>query len=142
MLINKMYQKHKEIILYLFFGILTTIIGVSLYYLLTFFFLNPNNYIELQIANIISWIISVLFAYLTNRVYVFKSDNQSKLQELSSFFTTRLITLLMDMVIMAVGVSLFKYNDRLVKIISQIIVIISNYLFSKLIVFNKNKVKK
>lgn len=141
MLVNSFYRKNRELLLYVVFGLLTTIIGIGIYYILTIFILNPNNSIELQMANIISWIVSVLFAYVTNRLFVFRSKNKAKLKELSSFFTTRIITLFMDMVIMGFGVSIFNINDRLVKIVSQVIVIVSNYLFSKIVVFNKNKVK-
>ena len=133
----KIYQKYKEIILYLIFGVLTTVISLLTYYVLVYTILNPNNAFELQLANIISWVVSVLFAYVTNRKYVFESKNKNKKKEISKFFLSRIITLLMDMLIMFIGVTILKGNDKIIKIISQVVVIVLNYLFSKLMVFTK-----
>ena len=130
-----LFNKYKEVIMYLIFGVLTTIVSLVSYYLLTITIFNPDNAILLQVANILSWIISVLFAYITNRKFVFESKNNNILKEVSSFFGSRLITLLFDMLIMFVGVTLLKGNDKFIKVISQVIVIVSNYLFSKLFVF-------
>ncbi len=132
----KIYEKHKEKILYLFFGALTTIISLITYYLFTFTILNADNPLELQIANIISWIAGFTFAYFTNREYVFNSNNKD-FKEFIKFFLSRIFTLLLDMLIMYIFVTKLKYNDRLFKIISQIIVIVTNYILSKLIVFKK-----
>ena len=79
-MIKKIYQKYKEIINYLIFGFLTTVISLGTYYLLTMTILNPNNPIELQITNVISWIVAVNFAYFTNRKYVFNSKNKKIIQ--------------------------------------------------------------
>ena len=76
-MIKKIYIKYKEIINYLVFGILTTIVSLLTYYLLVLTILNPNNPLELQIANIISWITCVTFAYITNRKYVFNSKDKN-----------------------------------------------------------------
>ncbi len=135
----KIYKKYKEIINYLIFGVLTTLISLAVYYIATILFLNPNNKIELQIANILSWIFGVLFAYFTNRKFVFESKNDSRFREFTSFVGARITTLLLDMLIMFVFVSILKYNDKLFKIISQFLVIVGNYLLSKLIVFRKKK---
>ena len=137
--IVEFYNKYKEIINYLIFGVLTTIISLIVYYFLTFSLLDSSNEIELQIANLISWIISVIFAYITNRKYVFSSKNDNIIKEITDFFKGRILTLLMDMLIMFVGVSLLHQNDKILKIISQIIVIVSNYLISKIFVFKNNK---
>ena len=136
----KLINKSREIILYLIFGVLTTFVSLAAYYLLVYTFLNPNNALELQIANIISWCVSVIFAYFTNRKYVFESKNKNKIKESISFVISRLITLFMDMGIMFFGVTLMHGNDKIIKIVSQVIIIVANYLFSKLIVFNR-KVK-
>lgn len=138
---NKLYKiinlwnKNKEIINYLIFGGLTTVINVFIYCLITFWILDANDMVELQIANGMAWILSVLFAYITNKKYVFKSKNKRILREVSSFFGSRVFTLVLEMVIMFMGVSLFMINDKVVKIISQIVVIIGNYLLSKMLVF-------
>ena len=136
-MIKKIYIKHKEIISYLIFGVLTTIVSLSTYYLLVLTFLNPNNSLELQIANIISWIAAVTFAYITNRKYVFNSKNKNIIKEIIKFYSSRLTTLFLDMIIMFIFVTLLSFNDKIIKIFVQIIVTISNYILSKLLVFKK-----
>lgn len=131
------YLKHKEIINYLIIGGLTTIVSLSVYYTCVLTVLDPHNPIELQIANIISWVIAVLFAYFTNRKYVFESNNPSMLQEGAAFFASRIGTLLMDMGTMFLLVTLMGMNDKIAKLIVQVIVTIGNYLFSKFLVFRK-----
>ena len=138
MMIIDLYKKYKEIVNYLIFGVLTTIISLAVYYLLTFTVIDPKNALLLQVANVISWVAGVLFAYVTNRKYVFDSKNEDKLKEFSSFVGARLLTLIMDMIIMYVGVTLMRGNDKIIKLISQVVVIVSNYLFSKIFVFRRN----
>ena len=137
----ELLKKYEEVIRYLIVGVLTTVVSLVVYYFCTFTFLNPENGIQLQIANIISWIISVAFAYITNRKFVFKSDSKNIGKEIVSFTSSRLITLLMDMVIMYLFVTILHGNDKLFKLVSQVVVIISNYIFSKLFVFKKDKIK-
>lgn len=133
----KIYQKQKEIIHYLIVGVLTTLVSLGIYYGLVFTILNPEHGVELQIANVISWIGSVIFAYITNRKFVFKSKNKDTKKEFLSFVSSRIATLLMDMGIMFLGVTICKINDKVIKLISQVIVIVSNYILSKLFVFKK-----
>ena len=137
--IKNLFIKYKEIINYMIFGILTTIISIFSYYILVLTILNPNNPIELQIANIASLIVSVTFAYITNRKYVFNSKNNNIFKEIIKFYSSRLFSLLIDMLIMYIFVSLLSFNDKIIKILVQIIVIILNYILSKLIVFNSKK---
>ena len=131
------YRRYKEIIYYLIFGVLTTMVNLLIYYFLTCTILNPNRVLYLQIANIISWFISVIFAYITNRRYVFDSNNDNIFKEVVDFFGARVITLLLDMSIMFIGVTLFNFNDKFIKILSQVLVIIFNYVLSKMFVFKK-----
>lgn len=135
--IKKIYIKYKEIINYLIVGMLTTLVSLLTYYVCTTLFLDPQKPFELQIANIISWILSVTFAYFTNRKYVFESKNKNKIKEGFKFFSSRIATLLLDMFIMWLGVTVLLFNDKLIKIISQILIIISNYVLSKFLVFKK-----
>ncbi len=128
---------NKEIIFYLIFGVLTTLVSLIVYYFCTLTFLNPQNAVQLQIANIISWVLSVVFAYVTNRRFVFESKNPNKLEEIIKFVSARLLTLLLDMFIMFVCVTILKFNDKISKLLSQVIVIIFNYIFSKIFVFKK-----
>lgn len=141
-MISKIFEKYKELILYLLFGFLTTVVSLVVYYLLTISLLDPNNAVCLQIANIISWVCGVAFAYFTNRKYVFESKNANKFKEATSFVSARIITLLLDMLLMGVGVSVLNFNDKIMKIISQFLVIVLNYVFSKLFVFRSDKNEK
>ena len=114
---------------------INTIISLSVYFICVNTFLNAEVALELQFANIISWIVGVTFAYVTNRIFVFKSKSKDVLNEAISFVLSRIATLLIDMGIMFLFVTLLHQNDTLFKIISQIVVIVSNYVFSKLFVF-------
>ena len=140
--IQKLMSKFltKEVILYLIFGVLTTIVSLAVYYGTTLTFLNPENAIQVQIANILSWVAGVVFAYITNSKYVFESKNGNKVKEITKFVTSRVSTLLLDMLVMFIGVTLLKGNDKIIKLISQVLVTIGNYVLSKLFVF-KNKDK-
>ncbi len=133
---------YKELIAYFVVGVLTTLVSLGTYYIVTSTFLDPLVPIELQIANVLSWILAVIFAYFTNRKYVFKSKEENKIKEGSKFILSRLVTLLLDMLTMFLLVSILSMNDKIAKIISQILVIIGNYLISKLIVFKKNNSSK
>ena len=133
--IKELYLKYKEVINYLIFGILTTVVSLAVYYISVFTFLNPENAIQLQIANILSWIAGVTFAYFTNRKFVFESKEKNKLKEAGKFVLARVITLIMDMLIMWLGVTVLHLNDKIIKLISQVVIIVSNYIFSKLFVF-------
>lgn len=137
--IKELYLKYKEIVNYLIFGVLTTVISLVTYYICVYTFLNPEQAVQLQIANVISWILGVTFAYVTNRKFVFESNEKNKIKEASKFVTSRIATLLMDMAIMFTGVTLLKFNDKIIKLVSQVGVIIANYLLSKIIVFNKGE---
>ena len=128
----------KEIILYLIFGVLTTVVSLLTYYICTITFLNPNNAVEIQIANIISWITCVTFAFFTNRKYVFESKEDIK-KEGIKFYISRLSALLIDVVMIFVFVSLLKINDKIIKLVNQVIIIIFKYIASKLFVFKKGK---
>ena len=136
-----LYKKYTEVINYLIFGILTTLVNLISKYILLFTIFDASNALQLQIAIIISWILAVLFAYFTNRKFVFDSKTKNKLKEFISFIIARLSTLFLEMVIMWFFVTLLKLNSDLYVIIftllSQFTVIVSNYLLSKLFVFKK-----
>jgi len=134
--LKKFYDKYQEIINYLIVGVLTTVVSLSTYYLLVIFLLNPEKPLELQIANIISWISAVTFAYFTNRKYVFKSKNK-KIKEATSFVSSRIASLLLDMLLMFIFVTLLNINDKIAKLIVQVFITVTNYILSKLFVFKK-----
>ncbi len=133
----EVYRKYEEIINYLIVGVLTTIVSLAIYYGCVFTFLDPENGLQLQAANVLSWIGAVAFAYVTNRRFVFKSQNENKASEAARFVTSRLTTLLMDMAVMYILVTLLHGNDKIAKLVSQVVVMIGNYVFSKLFVFQK-----
>ena len=135
----KIYKKYEELINYLIIGILTTIVSLVTYYLLTLTILDANNKVYLQIANIISWLASVTFAYFTNRKFVFKVRNKSNIKECLNFYISRISTLLIDMIIMYIFVSILKFDNKIVKLIAQVVIIILNYILSKFIVFKSSK---
>ena len=140
-MLKNLYNKYKEIINYMIFGGLTTLVNLSVKYILLFTVFEASNPIELQITIVSSWIAAVIFAYVTNRKYVFKSNKENKLKEFISFVVGRIVTLLLEMFIMWYFVTFLKLNSDLYvilfTIIAQTFVIIGNYVFSKLFVFKK-----
>ena len=138
--IKKLLIKYEEVIRYLIIGVLTTVVSLATYYILTFTILDPKVSIQLQITNVISWIVSVTFAYFTNRKYVFKLKEKKNIKEASKFYLSRLSTLLLDMLLMQIFVIRLKFNDKIIKLIVQFVVIVLNYVLSKFLVF-KSKVK-
>lgn len=133
------YHKNEEIWNYFVVGVLTTLVSLITYYVGVFTIFDPKIAIELQITNIISWICAVTFAYFANRIFVFKSKEKNILKEATSFVGSRIATLLLDMLTMFIIVTILRMNDKIGKIVSQIIVMIGNYIISKLFVFKKGK---
>lgn len=131
----KNLKKYKSIILYIVFGVTTTLVNIITYFICTRILKN-----DIIISNVVAWCFAVLFAYVTNRKWVFESENNSKsgvLKELIYFISCRLTTGLIDLIIMYISVNILNFNDIFMKIISNLIVIIVNYLASKFIVFKK-----
>ena len=122
---------------YLIVGILTTVVSLGTYYGCVFTFLNPENALQLQLANVLSWIIAVTFAYVMSRIYVFQSKQENILREMVAFYSSRLLTLFMDMAIMFIMVTLCRVNDKLAKLVVQVVVTVANYVFSKILIFRR-----
>ena len=135
--IKTLYQKYKELINYLIVGGLTTVVSLGVYYGCVLTFLNPEVPVQLQAANVLSWIAAVTFAYFTNRKYVFESKNEKRLQEAAAFYGSRVMTLLLDMFCMFLMVTLMGWNDKVAKLIVQVLVTVANYILSKFLVFRK-----
>ena len=135
--IIELYKKYQEIINYLIVGVLTTVVSLVTYYICVLTVFNPEVALELQLANIISWICAVLFAYITNKIFVFKSKNRNIIKEISSFVGARVLTLILDMLIMFIMVTTLGINDKVSKLVVQVVVTILNYVFSKIFVFKK-----
>lgn len=151
--IKELYIKYKEIILYLVFGVLTTVISVGLFAALSVFFdfLSPRlgygDALTIQNSKIINTscvifknIIAILFAYVTNRKFVFESKVSGFLpivKEMINFFLARLSTLFFEIVFMLVTVNILGFNDLVMNIIAQFVIVVLNYVFSKLWIFKK-----
>ena len=130
--INSITEKllTKQIILYLIFGVLTTLVNILLY--IFFVDLCQINYI---IGNVLSWFFSVVFAYVTNRIWVFESKNEKILLEFSFFVGGRIFSGVLDTSLMFIFVSILLFDDLISKIVINVIVVIINYLLSRDIVF-------
>ena len=131
-----LYISYKEVIHYLIFGGFTTLVNFIVYF--------TAKWVGIAewISNGIAWIIAVAFAYITNKIFVFESKATGKkeiLKEISSFFACRAFSGILDIGLFWLLVEKLKFNDVIIKIILQIVVILLNYIFSKLWVFKKNK---
>lgn len=120
----------RELVLYVVFGAFTFFVNIIVYFLFENVF--GVNYL---ISNIIAWFFSVLFAYITNRIWVFESKSPDILKEMSLFFGGRIFSGVVDTVLMYLFIDVMMIGDDISKIVVQIIVIVLNYIFSKLIVF-------
>lgn len=132
-----LYKKYREIITYVIVGGLTTVVSLVMYYVCVLTFLNPQSPIQLQAANVLSWIVAVTFAYFMNRKYVFESKNNDKIREAAAFYSSRISTLLLEMVSMFLFVTVAKVNDKIAKLLVQVIVMVANYVLSKFLVFRR-----
>ncbi len=134
---------NREVIMYLIFGVLTTVVSLAVKYALLFTILNAENAVQLQVAVVVSWIAACLFAYITNRKWVFESKSNNILLEMGKFFGARLTTLGMEMLIMFIFVTALGLNSDtwvvIWTIVTQVLIIIGNYVLSKLFVFKKSK---
>ena len=126
-----LYRKHREVLLYLFFGGVTTVISIVSYWLCSEVLGIPP-----LIANVISWILAVTAAFLTNRTWVFQAEEKASFfQQAVSFYTGRLATLGVEELLLFVGLDLLKLPNMPLKIAGQVILIVLNYVVSKLFVF-------
>ncbi len=133
--IMKMIKKHKAFIAYGIFGVLTTIVNI-----VTYNYCYNVMEISNTVSNVAAWILAVTFAYLTNKVWVFGSNSwkwQVLKREIPTFVSCRIATGVLDVLIMFVCVDILKWHAVLMKIASNVLVIILNYVFSKLIIFKK-----
>ncbi|MBQ2028688.1 MAG: GtrA family protein [Clostridia bacterium] len=132
-----LFRKYSEYILYVFFGGVTTVINIVAYWICTRWLGMDTDW-----ATTIAWILAVIVAYVTNRIWVFRSKENSFVgivREVVSFFGARIATGLMDLGIMHLFVEVLHWPDMPVKIASNVLVIILNYIFSKLFIFRKKK---
>lgn len=129
------YDNHKDIVLYVFFGGLTTIVSLVSFAVPIYVF-----GINEMIANTISWVLSVAFAFFTNRICVFNSPTKKVSEffiQLFSFYGGRLFSYGVEMLIIFIFITKLSYNQMLVKIVASVFVLILNYIISKWFVFRK-----
>ncbi len=130
------WNRYKSVISYLFFGVCTTAVNIIVYYLCA-------RMLKMGTAGstAAAWAAAVLFAYITNKLFVFESRSFEKslmIRELASFFTCRLLTGVLDLAVMYICVERFGWNDMIMKVISNALVIVINYVASKLLIFKKS----
>lgn len=137
--ITKIYSKYKEFINYIIVGVLTTIVSLGTYYSLRYLVLTSNNQLHIQISNVIAFILAVLFSYTLNHSWVFKSEKKAaeKRKEFLSFVLSRILTLLLDMGMMFILTAPLEINDKISKLIVQVVITIANYIIGKFLVFKK-----
>ena len=131
------YKPYRELVNYLIAGVFDITVELGTYYLLIFTVLDPDNAVQLQAANVISWIVAVTVAFFVNRTFVFQSKNKHIFQEMLKFYGARIVTLLLDMGLMYLLCTRMGFNPRLAKLGVKVVVTVANYLFSKFIVFRK-----
>lgn len=137
MRIKDIYSKYKDIIPYAFFGVLTTIINIVTYYVMAHFF-----GLTIMISTVFAWLLAVLFAYVTNRKWVFHSGadtTETIITEILSFFSCRVATGIVDWACMWVFVDVLHFNDVVIKSMANVLVIVLNYIASKLLIFKRKE---
>ena len=142
-LFEKPYKEYKDILLYLFFGVLTTLVNFVVFFLLG----EKVAGLNVHIANSVAWVAGVAFAYVTNRTWVFKEHADTRdgiIKEVLSFTGGRLFTYGFEEAMLLIFVTWLKFDEVIIKIIAAIGVVVLNYIISKVIVFRKgkNEVKK
>ena len=133
--IRMLIRKHYDILAYLFFGVLTTVVNYVIY-------LPCYNLLQLSaaVSNAIAWVAAVAFAYVTNKPFVFRSHDWSAktvVPELTKFVGSRVASGALEMAIIFVTVDLMLWNGNVMKLVTSVLVVIFNYVASKLLVFNK-----
>ncbi len=136
------YKAHKEVLLYLFFGVLTTAVsfvtaGIAKAALESAALSKDT---VANVSTVIAWVCSVTFAYITNRIWVFESQAEGAkgiIAEGASFYGGRIFTLLVETFMMWAGYSKLNFNYWLTKIAANVVVVVLNYIISKLLVFRK-----
>lgn len=137
--LKALYAKYEEIIVYLIVGVLNTIVSWAAWYLCAFTILDAQIVWQNAVLSAIQWVAGVVFGYVMNRKYVFKSKDPRIMKEFLQFSGGRVSTWILDTVMMILLVNILQVNEYVSKIIVAILVMIGNYLISKFLVFNKKK---
>lgn len=132
---RSLWEKYRSILIYLIFGVLTTAVNY-LVYIPCLKLLG----LKASVSNVIAWCVAVLFAFLTNKPFVFESKDWSAktvVPEFTKFVGTRVASCLMETVILMVAVDMLGWNGVIWKLVTSVIVVILNYIGSKLLVFRR-----
>ena len=132
---KSLLQKNRDVLSYLIFGVLTTMVNYAVY-------LPVYNLLHLSaaVSNMLSWVVAVAFAYLTNKPFVFQSHDWSRktvVPELTKFVSCRIASGAMETGILFLTVDLLHWNGNVWKLVTQVLVVVLNYVASKLLVFRK-----
>lgn len=132
---KELFQKYKEVISYLVFGVATTVVNIVI-----FFVCKDILGIDYKISNAIGWFLSVLFAFFTNKYFVFASVNKdlgSFIREMLLFYWYRILSFVVDMALMILLIEVIHASDFWAKMVTQVAVVVLNYFFSKFFIFKK-----
>jgi putative flippase GtrA len=137
--IKELYTKYEEMIAYLIVGVLNTLVSLATWYLCAYTVLDAEIVWQNVLLSIISWVVGVVFGYFMNRIFVFKSKEPNILKEFLQFSGGRVSTGALDAVMMVLMVNILNINKEFSKIFVSVLVMIGNYLISKLFVFKKKE---
>lgn len=138
-MIAALYRRYRTFWNYAIVGGLTMLLTLGLFYLLTWKMLDPHDPLQLQAANVISWILAMAFCYVASRKFVFKSSVKNIPLEAGKFYLSRMATLGLEMFLMHVMVESWHMNPHGAKPIAQIVVILANYVLNVFVVFRRKK---
>lgn len=138
MSIKSLFEKYKELVLYGVVGVMTTIINLGIFYIASLFL--GKELIAINIANILAWVGGVSFAFIANKLVVFKSKSFEKgklIKEILSFVAARVASLGFEVLVLNVGIGLLEIDEMVCKVVAQVGIILMNYVLSKYIIFKK-----
>ena len=138
--LKQLWKKHKELILYVFFGGCTTLINI-----ISYFACRELMHLPVVPADVLAWLVSVIFAYVTNKLFVFESKSwrlMLVLKEGAAFLAARIFSLGVDVAMLYVTVTVLGWWELPMKVLANVVVIVINYIFSKWIIFRKDAAKQ
>ena len=138
--LKQLWKKHKELILYVFFGGCTTMINI-----VSYFACRELLHLPVVPADVLAWLVSVIFAYVTNKLFVFESKSwrlMLVLKEGAAFLAARVFSLGVDVAMLYVTVAVLGWWELPMKVLANVVVIVINYIFSKWIIFRKDAAKQ
>lgn len=137
--IKALYLKYEEIINYLIVGVLNTIVSWAAFFICAYTILDAQVMWQNILLSVISWVVGVVFGYFMNRIFVFKSKEPNIWKEFLQFSGGRVSTWVLDAVMMVLMVNIMHINEAFSKIFVSVLVMIGNYIISKVFVFRKKE---